>query len=64
MSGSKNVILIIDVSGSMKDSRFEKAKQIAEDIINTLSNNDFLGVIAFSDNATRVYSNTMIRATE
>lgn len=44
-SGGKNVILIIDVSGSMEGSRIITAQDAAKSVIKTLSNNDFLGVI-------------------
>ena len=55
-SGSKNVILILDVSGSMHGNRLSIAKEAAKRVINTLSNNDFVGVVTFSDTAKIIYS--------
>ena len=51
-SGGKNVILFIDISGSMDGNRINIAKQAAKSVVNTLSNNDFLGVVTFSTSAT------------
>lgn len=51
-TGGKNVIIMLDVSGSMDGVRLNLAKQAAKAIIRTLSNNDFVGVLTFSDDAT------------
>ena len=48
-SGAKNVLLMIDVSGSMKDKKLEIAKEAAKAVVTTLSNSDFIGVIEFSN---------------
>lgn len=51
-SGPKNVILVLDVSGSMgSNDRIELAKDAAVTVINTLTNSDFVAVITFSDMA-------------
>ena len=50
-SGGKNVILMVDISGSMDGNRINLAKEAAKSVINTLSNNDFIGVITFSSTA-------------
>ena len=42
------MILIIDTSGSMELSKIDIAKEAAKRVINTLSNNDFVGVVKFS----------------
>ena len=44
-SGAKNVILLIDTSGSMYGSRLTILKDAATAVVNTLSNNDFVAVI-------------------
>lgn len=48
-SGSKNVILMIDISASMEGNGLEIAKAAATTVIDTLSNKDFIGVISFSN---------------
>uniref|UniRef100_A0A158R5F7 VWFA domain-containing protein n=1 Tax=Syphacia muris TaxID=451379 RepID=A0A158R5F7_9BILA len=45
---SKNVIIMLDVSGSMFGQRYEIAKQTIEAILETLSDNDFFNVMKFS----------------
>lgn len=62
-SGAKNVILLIDTSGSMYGDRLSLAKEAAAAVVNTLSNNDFLGIINFGSSASTVYSNKIFRAT-
>ncbi|KAI6215990.1 Cache domain-containing protein [Aphelenchoides besseyi] len=48
---SKNVLIMLDLSGSMLGQRFEIAKQTIEAILDTLYDNDFFNVMAFSKNA-------------
>ena len=51
-SGPKNVILVIDVSGSMNAfNRLFIAKEAAKTVVNTLTNFDYVGLVTFSDNA-------------
>ncbi|KAI1715569.1 cache domain-containing protein [Ditylenchus destructor] len=45
---SKNVLILLDLSGSMLGQRFEIAKQTVEAILETLSDNDFFNIMAFS----------------
>uniref|UniRef100_A0A914ZUQ7 Activin types I and II receptor domain-containing protein n=1 Tax=Parascaris univalens TaxID=6257 RepID=A0A914ZUQ7_PARUN len=45
---SKNVIIMLDLSGSMLGQRFEIAKQTVEAILETLSDNDFFNIMPFS----------------
>lgn len=54
---------MIDTSGSMSGSRLTLAKDAATAVINTLSNNDFVGVINFGSTASRIHSQKIIRAT-
>ena len=62
-SGPKNVILVIDVSGSMRSrGRLELAKDAAKTVINTLTNFDYVGVVTFSDTASTL-ENTLLPAT-
>ena len=62
-SGAKNVILMIDVSGSMDGDRLDIAKDAAISVVNTLSNSDFVGVLSFASNANTVYTEKITRAT-
>ena len=51
-SGPKNVILVLDVSGSMgNNDRMELTKEAALTVIQTLTNSDFVAVIIFSNTA-------------
>jgi voltage-dependent calcium channel alpha-2/delta-3 len=45
---SKNVLIMLDLSGSMLGQRFEIAKQTIESILDTLYDNDFFNVLAVS----------------
>ncbi|VDM13503.1 unnamed protein product [Wuchereria bancrofti] len=45
---SKNVIIMLDMSGSMLGQRFEIAKQTVEAILETLSDNDFFNILLVS----------------
>ena len=45
---SKNVIIMLDMSGSMLGQRFEIAKQTIEAILETLSDNDFFNIMPVS----------------
>ena len=62
-SGAKNVILIIATSASMLGDGLEVPRTAAKAVINTLSNNDFLGVISFGTSARTVYTSQITRAT-
>jgi hypothetical protein len=54
-SGPKNIVLVMDVSGSMEDSkskgRMRMAKEAADTIVDTLTAADSFAVIAFSSEA-------------
>ena len=58
------MILIIDVSGSMSGSRIGLAKDAAWSVVNTLSNSDFVGAVAFNSEAWIMSSDKIERATE
>lgn len=52
-SGPKDVVLVLDTSGSMKTAdRISKMKKAAGWVINTLSENDHAQVVSFSGSAT------------
>ena len=57
------MILMIDTSASMLGDGLEVAKTAAKSVINTLSNNDFVGVINFGSTAKTVYTSKITRAT-
>lgn len=45
----KDVILLLDTSGSMTGLRLEIGKKLIEFILDTLSDNDFFNVLTFSN---------------
>jgi len=62
-TGSKNLILVIDISKSMDlNNRFINAKNAASKIINSLTSNDWINVVIFSDAAVSLFP-TLNRAT-
>jgi Mg-chelatase subunit ChlD len=64
-SGPKDVVLVIDVSGSMEDyGRMTLAKDAAKTIVDTLTVADRVAIVTFSDTASQVGGYTsLIRAT-
>eukprot|EP01125_Pyxidicula_operculata_P013802 TRINITY_DN4580_c0_g1_i2.p1 TRINITY_DN4580_c0_g1~~TRINITY_DN4580_c0_g1_i2.p1 ORF type:complete len:363 (-),score=51.70 TRINITY_DN4580_c0_g1_i2:634-1722(-) len=63
-SGPKDVILIIDISGSMAGERLDLAKLAAVSILGSLSFNDYVAVISFSTSSKILNSQTSLtRAT-
>jgi len=44
-TNTKNVVILLDMSGSMFGQRYEIAKQTIESILETLSENDFFNII-------------------
>ncbi|KAL7554285.1 hypothetical protein ACHAWF_017729 [Thalassiosira exigua] len=64
-SGPKDVVLIIDVSGSMQDfGRMDMAKKAATTIVDTLTVADRFSIVAFSQDATHIGGEGgLIRAT-
>lgn len=62
-TGAKNVMIILDISGSMiQGSRLSIAKKAAIKVIDTLNNFDWVGVVLFSTTA-KSYQSKLIRAT-
>ncbi|CAD6188290.1 unnamed protein product [Caenorhabditis auriculariae] len=47
-TNSKNVLIMLDMSGSMLGQRYEVAKQTTEAILETLSHNDYFNIMPFS----------------
>ena len=62
-TGAKHVLIAIDNSGSMSGTPISLAREAGKEIIDTLSNNDYVGVIKYSTYANYVYSDKIIRAT-
>uniref|UniRef100_UPI00358EA5E1 voltage-dependent calcium channel subunit alpha-2/delta-3-like n=1 Tax=Myxine glutinosa TaxID=7769 RepID=UPI00358EA5E1 len=48
-TSAKDVILLVDVSGSMKGLRMTIAKRTVTSILDTLGDNDFFNIIAYND---------------
>jgi Mg-chelatase subunit ChlD len=65
-SGPKNVVLILDISGSMNGLPFEQTKQAAIQIINTLTTRDTVNIVVFHSNASLIDSSLpyLVQATE
>jgi len=64
-TGPKDVIIVVDVSGSMGDqNRAELAKQATKAILNTLSWKDFATIILFAGSVKAVFSNLLVSVTE
>ena len=63
-SGPKDVVLVIDTSGSMDNGRIDLAKQAAITVVQTLTVADRVAVVQFSSQANLIGGNNMlIRAT-
>ncbi|CAN0427083.1 unnamed protein product [Pylaiella littoralis] len=66
-SGPKDVVIVLDVSGSMSQyDRLELAKEAAETVLNTLNVDSFVSVVVFSESARALLANTttLVRATD
>eukprot|EP01084_Bolivina_argentea_P291596 501158_1 len=64
-SGSKDVVILLDVSGSMRDNgRIGLAKEAVLSVLNTLGSSSFVNVVAFSDELKRTcFENKLVPAT-
>ncbi|XP_046751290.1 voltage-dependent calcium channel subunit alpha-2/delta-3 isoform X2 [Diprion similis] len=63
---SKDMVILIDVSGSMHGMGYSIAKTTAAEILGTLSNNDFVTIIAYTNETTEVvpcFNGTLVQAT-
>lgn len=54
----KDVLILMDTSGSMTGIRREIARHVINNILDTLGNNDFVNVITFSDTIRGVRTNS------
>lgn len=45
----KDVVILVDRSGSMTGQRRDIAKHVVTNILDTLGNNDFVNVLTFAD---------------
>ena len=50
----KNVVILVDVSGSMKGLRLSIAKQTVSSILDTLGDDDFFNIIAVSQRSCNI----------
>ncbi|XP_071635813.1 voltage-dependent calcium channel subunit straightjacket isoform X2 [Temnothorax longispinosus] len=61
----KDILILMDTSGSMTGMRREIAKHVINNILDTLGNNDFVNIITFSNETKEVvpcFSNTLVQA--
>ena len=71
-SGPKDVILILDVSGTMgalhgglsKMTRLDAVKSAAKAVLETLTNSDYVTVVTFANEALAIGGEVMLQATE
>mmetsp|Transcript_38891 Transcript_38891/g.40312 ORF Transcript_38891/g.40312 Transcript_38891/m.40312 type:complete len:568 (-) Transcript_38891:69-1772(-) len=62
-TGAKNVVLIMDISGSMNEGgKMDIAKEAAKKVVDSLNNFDWIGVVTFSTNSNK-YKDQLIRVT-
>ena len=66
-SSPKDILILVDISGSMTGMRKEIARHVVINILNTLGNNDYVNIIKFSNVTEQVkfydfklYENLMI----
>jgi len=50
----KNVLFVLDISGSMAGEKIEQAKQALKFCLNSLNENDRFGIVSYSDEITRL----------
>lgn len=50
----KDVIILVDRSGSMTGQRRDIAKHVVTNILDTLGNNDFVNVLTFADDVEEI----------
>ena len=62
-SGPKDVVLVIDTSGSMAGELNTMAKQAAKMVIDTLTAVDYVTIVKYSSGA-QAYSSTLVEATD
>ncbi|CAE8603801.1 unnamed protein product [Polarella glacialis] len=63
-TGPKDIVIVVDVSGSMDTAnRYQKSQQAAEAILNTLVWKDFATIILFNHAIASVYSDVLVPVT-
>ena len=62
-SGPKDVVIVIDTSGSMSGTREAMARSAASMVVDTLTEVDYVTVVRFSSSASS-YSTTLVQATD
>ena len=64
-SGPKDIIIILDISGSMsRQNRIDLAKDAAKDVISALTIGDHFGVVQFSSDAKTLGGKYLLQATK
>ncbi|KAK0182558.1 hypothetical protein PV327_000684, partial [Microctonus hyperodae] len=61
----KDIIILVDTSGSMMGMRKEIARHVVNNILDTLGNNDFVNIITFSNETHEVvpcFNDTLVQA--
>ncbi|XP_034938362.1 voltage-dependent calcium channel subunit alpha-2/delta-3 isoform X2 [Chelonus insularis] len=61
----KDVLILMDISGSMTGMRKEIARHVANNILDTLGNNDFVNIIMFANETHEVvpcFNDTLVQA--
>ncbi|XP_044586279.1 voltage-dependent calcium channel subunit alpha-2/delta-3 isoform X2 [Cotesia glomerata] len=61
----KDILILVDVSGSMTGIRREIARHVVNNILDTLGNNDFVNIILFSNETHEVvpcFNDTLVQA--
>lgn len=63
-TGSKNMVIALDISAGMAHEPIKSAKAAVIQLISTLGFNDFISLIFFSSSASaQIYPKTLMRAT-
>lgn len=60
---NKDIVFVLDTSGSMREERIEQAKEALKFCINSLNNHDRFNIITF-DSTIKFFKNTLVEATK
>lgn len=63
----KDVIILVDRSGSMTGQRRDIAKHVVTNILDTLGNNDFVNVLTFADTVEEIvpcFEDSLVQASQ
>merc|ERR1719506_3539633 len=64
-SGPKDVVIVLDISGSMRGSRMTLQIAAAKRLLNTFTSADYVGVVAFSSSSQKALGNMrLVRVTD